>query len=112
MKKILLNDLLRISAEEAANIKGILEKHGFVVTEMRFKDKIKSPHSELNWAYINFLQVGSNIIMPKFNIEEDSIAKQYIQEAFPYCKISQIDMTKIVAEGGALHCLTWNILSH
>ena len=98
--------------EEATSIRQILELHGFIVTEMHFNNKVPAPRPDLNWAYINFLQVGHNIIMPKFNIPEDNIAKQYIHEAFPYCKISQIDMTEIAAEGGALHCLTWNIHSH
>ena len=95
--------------EEAASIRRILESYGFEVTEMRFKDKVSLPY-DLNWAYINFLQVGKNIIMPKFNIEEDAIAQQYIQEAFPDCCIRQIEMAEEIAkEGGALHCLSWNV---
>ncbi len=90
--------------DEAASIRRILESYGFEVTEMRFKDKVDTPCCDLNWAYINFLQVGKNIIMPKFNIEEDAIAQQYIQEAFPDCNIRQIEMAKIAKEGGALHC--------
>ena len=95
--------------EEAASIRRILESYGFEVTEMRFKDKVDTPCCDLNWAYINFLQVGKNIIMPKFNIEEDAIAQQYIQKAFPDCNIRQIEMAKIAKEGGALHCLSWNV---
>ena len=64
--------------DEAEDIREKLESYGFEVTEMRFKDKVDSPCYELNWAYINFLQVGKNIIMPKFDIEEDTIAQQYI----------------------------------
>jgi len=95
--------------EEAASIRRILESYGFEVTEMLFKDKVDSPCYNINWAYINFLQVGKNIIMPKFNIEEDAIAKQYIQGAFHDCIIRQIDMPEIAIEGGALHCLSWNV---
>ena len=69
--------------EEAAYIRRILESYGFEVTEMRFKGKVDTPCYDLNWAYINFLQVGKNIIMPKFNIKEDTIALQYIQKCFP-----------------------------
>ena len=46
----------------------------------------------------------------KFNIEEDAIAQQYVQNAFPDCNISQIEMAEEIAkEGGALHCLSWNV---
>lgn len=95
--------------EEATSICRTLESYGFEVTEMRFKDKVETPCYNLNWAYINFLQVGKNIIMPKFNIEEDAIAQQYIQNAFPDCVIRQIEMADIAKEGGALHCLSWNV---
>lgn len=74
--------------EEAASIRRILESYGFEVTEIRFKDKVDTPCYEFNWAYINFLQVGKNIIMPKFDIDEDAIALQYIQTAFPRLQYS------------------------
>ena len=95
--------------EKAAAIRDKLESYGFEVTEIRFKGKVDKPCYELNWAYINFLQVGKNIIMPKFNIEEDAIAQQYIQEAFQDCNIRQIEMAEIAREGGALHCISWNV---
>ena len=95
--------------EEADSIRRIMESYGFEVTEMRFKGKVDKPCYDLNWAYINFLQVGKNIIMPKFNIEEDAIALQYIQEAFQDCNIRQIEMAEIAREGGALHCISWNV---
>ena len=57
--------------EESASICRILESYGFEVTEMRFKGKVDKPCYDLNWAYINFLQVGKNIIMPIFDIPED-----------------------------------------
>ena len=33
--------------------------------------------------------------MPKFDIDEDAIALQYIQEAFQDCNIRQIEMKEI-----------------
>ena len=94
--------------DEAASIRRTLESYGFEVTGMRFKGKVDSPCYNLNWAYINFLQVGKNIIMPIFDIPEDEIAQQYIQNAFPDCNIRQIEMADIAKKGGALHCLSWN----
>lgn len=111
-KRILMGNHGDFYPDEASAIRRILERHGFEVTEMRFNDKVTNPCQELNWAYINFLQVGRNIIMPRFNIEEDSIAYQYVQNSFPHCKIQQIEMQEIAKEGGALHCISWNIRSN
>ena len=95
--------------DEAGSIRRILESYGFEVTEMRFNGKVDTPCYDLNWAYINCLQVGKNIIMPIFNIDEDKIAKKYIKDAFPDCSIYPIEMKDIVKEGGALHCISWNV---
>ena len=93
--------------EEAIMIRQILEENGYVVKEMLFT--VQEPRNDLNWAYINFLQVGNNIILPKFGINEDEQAKRFIQAAFPYCRVRQIDCNTIAKDGGALHCITWNI---
>ena len=108
--RILMGNHGDLYPNEAAKIREILESYGFDVTEMRFKGKVASLCHMLNWAYINFLQVGKNIIMPKFNIDEDKIAYQYIKTAFHDCCIHQIEMTDIAKNGGAIHCLSWNIL--
>lgn len=98
-----------IYPDEAAAIRKELESYGFEVTEMRFNDKVDSPNTDLNWAYINFLQVGNHIFMPAFGIDEDAIAKDYIKKSFPDTTIHPIEMPEIVKKGGALHCLTWNV---
>lgn len=84
----------------------ILTKNHYNVTKMSFPETI---YDYLTWAYINFLQIGNNIIIPKFDIPEDEHALHQIQTAFPSCTIHKIKMKDIVEEGGALHCLTWNI---
>lgn len=84
-----------------------MESVGFHVTEMLYD--VENPNSDWNWAYINYLQVGQNIIMPSFGIPEDKQALSYVKDANPDCEVRQIRMRDIAAEGGALHCLTWNI---
>ncbi len=93
--------------DEAIQMRSVLEKNGYEVTEMLFP--VENPDLDYNWAYINFLQVGNKIIMPKFGIEEDEFAEKYIRSAFPYCTIRAIDCRNIVLKGGGLHCITWNI---
>ncbi|HBN06660.1 MAG TPA: hypothetical protein DD434_12875 [Bacteroidales bacterium] len=105
--RILMSNHREHEAEEAIQIRKVLEDNGFTVTEMLFT--VDNPNKDLNWAYINFLQVRNNIIVPKFGIEEDEQAKNYIQDAFPLCRVRQIDCTAIAKEGGALHCISWNI---
>ena len=75
-----------------------------------------------SWGYINFLQVGKHIIVPKLDCEElDRIAVQQIQKAFGASykvELIDCDMTQILENpevntnsGGGLNCLTWTLLS-
>ena len=105
--RILMGNHRDSEEDEAIKIRQILEENGYTVTEMLFT--VQEPRYDLNWAYINFLQVGNNIILPKFGINEDEQAKRFVQTAFPYCRIRKIDCNVIAKDGGALHCITWNI---
>lgn len=104
---ILMSHHRDTNEDEAIQIRQILEENGYKVTEMLLS--VENPQTDWNWAYINFLQVGNNIIMPKFDIAEDIQAKRYVQTAFPYCRVRQIDCRLLAKEGGALHCISWNI---
>ena len=93
--------------EEAEEIRYRLEAVGFEVIEMLFD--VPNPNRDFNWAYINYLQVGSKIIVPTFGIPEDKQALKYIREANPGCAVRGFRMRDIAKNGGALHCITWNI---
>ena len=100
-------EFIQSDPEEADETRGRLEKAGFQVTEMLFD--VPSPDGDFNWAYINYLQVGYKIIVPTFGIPEDRQALAYIREANPHCQVKGFRMRDIAGNGGALHCITWNI---
>lgn len=106
--KILMTNHREANPDEADAIRHVLETYGFEVTEMLFD--VPNPNPKFNWAYINFLQVGNEIIMPRFGISEDALAERYIKEAFPTCNVHTIEAKAIARKGGAIHCITWNIM--
>jgi agmatine/peptidylarginine deiminase len=53
--------------------------------------------------------VGNKIIVPTFGIPEDKQALKYIREANPDSIVRGFRMRDIAKNGGALHCITWNI---
>ena len=83
----------------------ILEKHFDVKTLKYNVEKA----DENNWAYINFLQVGSLVLVPQLGIPEDEQALQQIAEAMPLCKVVGVPALEAVRKGGALNCISWNI---
>ncbi len=105
--RVLMSNHRESNPDEASEIRWRLEIEGFEVTEMLFD--VPHPNKDFNWAYINYLQVGNKIIVPTFGIPEDKQAIKYIQEANPVCTVRGFRMRHIARNGGALHCITWNI---
>jgi hypothetical protein len=54
-------------------IRKVLEFNGYSVTELTFD--VASPNTDYNLAYINFLQVGSHIILHTSDIDVDQQLK-------------------------------------
>ena len=108
--KILMSNHREFDPEEADEIRRRLEDAGFEVTEMLFD--VPNPNKDFNWAYINYLRVGNKIIVPTFGIPEDQQALRYIREANPECLVRGFRMRNIARNGGALHCITWDIIKN
>lgn len=82
-----------------------LESH-FEVTTLKYKTIRLHQHS---WAYINYLQVGSLVLVPQLGIEEDEQAIEQIGLALPECEVVGIPALEAVRKGGALNCVSWNV---
>ena len=83
----------------------ILEKY-FEVTILKYN--VKRKH-ERSWSYINFLQIGTLVLVPQLGIPEDEQALEQISSALPDCEIVGIPALQAVSRGGALNCISWNI---
>ena len=105
--KVLMSNHRESQPEEADEIRSRLEDAGFEVTEILFD--VPNPSKDFNWAYINYLRVGNKIIVPTFGIPEDKQALKYIRAANPECIVRGFRMRDIARNGGAIHCITWNI---
>ncbi len=105
---ILMSNIRDFNPEQADEIKRRLENAGYQVTEMLFD--VPNPNKEYNWAYINYLEVGTKIIVPTFGIPEDKHALEYIRDLNPIAEVKGFRMREISKNGGALHCITWNIM--
>lgn len=66
---------------------------------------------ELNWGYINFLRVGNFILVPIFNINDDTMIMNFFNTSnlFDGCRIEFIDCSKIAKADGVLNCISWTV---
>lgn len=59
-----------------------------------------------NWAYINYLQIGSLIIVPSINEHLDSIAIPLLEEILK-ASVHTVPSLGVIRIGGGLNCLSW-----
>lgn len=105
-ERVLLNNYADIDMSLRERLIKALEPH-FYIEELVFG----TPRSgKLSWAYLNFLRVKNCVFVPGLHAKEDPLALEHIQNFFPDCKVIQIQgCEELAREGGALHCVSWNI---
>lgn len=62
-------------------------------------------------SYINFYLVNGGVVMPTYGTGEDARAHHILREAFPDRKVVGVDCTAIAPGGGAVHCITQQIVA-
>ena len=60
-------------------------------------------------TYANFLMINGAVLVPTYNVKEDKIALEIIQNLFPTRDIIGIDCRTVIEQFGSLHCLTMQI---
>ena len=106
--QILLNNYINLDPYLRKRLLNVLSGH-FDVKELNYSP---GKMSWMSWAFLNFLQVKNCIFVPMLPILEQHDAQFQLQAAFPDYKICFINGAEaIVKEGGALNCVSWNILA-
>ena len=129
---VLMTNYCEYDEELAENHRQALEKQ-FTVHQLKYEntfsneDKNEAKLWRLlkghSWSYINFLQVGHNILLPRLGYDKlDYSALKQIQHYFGEefsVELIDCDMIEIIAgdgngsnSGGALNCLTWNVFNN
>jgi len=62
-------------------------------------------------CYMNWLEIGSLIIFPVFEVEgnKDKEAVELIESLYPKKTIEPININEVAKYGGLMNCITWNI---
>lgn len=106
--KVLLTNYADYDHIHTDKILNVLTKH-FEVETLHYE--VEQPN-KFSWAYINFLQTADALLVPTFGIDEDAQAIEQIRKLYPKYKnsIQGVKVNSFVRNGGALNCISWNIL--
>ena len=107
-RTVLLNNYVDFDPDLRKRLLEALKWQGFAVEELHYDMPRPSRYS---WAYLNCLQVAGRIFVPGLGIAEDRLAVEQIQQFYPDHKVVLVpECLELVRDGGALNCVTWNVL--
>lgn len=101
--KLLLNCYSDFDINLGKVIRKSLDKR-FEIFELRYEERYR----EKSWCHLNYLELRNMILVPVGNIASDKPALDRI-EKLTGKKCIPIQMSKIIAEGGAMHCISWTM---
>ena len=67
---------------------------------------LRDEHGWVDYSYINHYICNGAVILCAFNDENDRVAKDILQRAYPSREIVLVDAREIFARGGGIHCIT------
>jgi agmatine deiminase len=72
--------------------------------------KFNKKGDRLPATYANFLITDKALLFPIYSVDEDRIASKIFKRLFPQKEIIPIECSRLIEEGGSLHCSTMQIL--
>lgn len=103
--RVLLNDYIDFDKSLRKKLLYALNPH-FNIVELHY-----GFYTDKSWAYINFLHIGRYIFVPMMEDKLGEMAFGQIAEAFPQCECHPVwNCDNLIKDGGALNCVSWNVL--
>ena len=103
--RVLLNNYIDLDKSLRKKLLYALKPH-FDIVELHYDS-----YTDKSWAYINFLHIGRYVFVPMMEDKLGGIAFGQIAEAFPQCECRPVwNCDNLIKDGGALNCVSWNVL--
>jgi len=71
--------------------------------------KYDEEKNRLPATYVNFLITNGALIYPTYSLEEDKVAHEIFKDFFRDREIIPVECSRLIEEGGSLHCSTMQI---
>ena len=81
----------------------------YELIDIPLPDYVEIDNKEIIGSYINFYFTKNSIILPKFNVPQDSLVREIFTNIFKDKIIKLLDTRVINYGGGNIHCVTMNV---
>ena len=89
----------------------IATENDFKLIALPMSEAIYFQEERLPATYANFLFVNGAILVPTYEVKEDSITLDIFTKTFPDKEIVPINCSTLIKQHGSLHCVTMNFAS-
>jgi len=86
----------------------IAKERDLKLIALPFTDPIYYDNERLPATYANFLFVNNALLVPIYNVAQDTHALEIFSHTFPEREIVPIDASVLIRQHGSLHCVTMN----
>lgn len=104
---VLVNDFSGESAKFFSKFHRALSRQGLFPVLLPYT-AYRNKGDDAKGIYINYLQVGKNVIYPTYGLKEDALAHKVFTRYFG-ASVIPIRSNRIAKNGGVLNCVSWNI---
>lgn len=101
--KLLMNCYADFAPKLGVAIKKALGKR-FEIVELTYGKEYR----ENSWCHLNYLELRNALLVPTASIASDKVALKKLETIIGK-KCIPISMANIIAEGGAMHCISWSM---
>jgi len=109
---VLVNDYSGETSEFQGRFLLSLHKAGLDWIEIPYNPYNNKLKIQAQGIYINYLEIGSHVILPAFGMKEDDIVSKQFEELFRGKTVSTVNSNEIANEGGVLNCITWDVYNY
>jgi agmatine deiminase len=110
---VVVNDYWRWDGGCASAVEDQLANAGLKIHRLPYAPEThRRKRGEISSAvgnYVNFLRVGSDVVVPAYGLTEDQEALHLLQQLLPDCQIHSLPCRELAKEGGVLNCVTTTI---
>lgn len=108
---VVINDYRQVDHEYRERLLRAFKGAGLKIVEIPCR-----PDSEVNEGmpsavgnYVNFLRVGSLLVVPSYGRRDDEAVLMSLAAAFPRLVLTTLDCRELARLGGVLNCCTWTM---
>ncbi len=101
--RILMNCYADMDFNLGMAIKKVLDNR-FEIQELTYDSKFRNN----SWCHLNYLELRNAVLVPTASIASDMVAISHLESIIGK-KCIPISMSKIISDGGALHCISWSM---